>query len=300
VSHNDHQHTRLADPLPPHRSSCNASLRLCPRVENVRLNSVNLARDRRRRYGRSAFTLTELMFAMGIGSMIAVMFFSVIRTASIVTKKSSVQAELYGEGKIALERVLRCIRQEMVGLTAVGYGSGTWTNALIILADTDNDGVGDCLKGWGVRPYDDDGDGAQDTIDMDHDGVFETKLWELVQVVSPSTDLATATWNVEVLCKNLALPWTTVDGKYTYRPFMYLGANPALDDDGDGVVSETEVGNSVTTNGVIDHVAEVEAIGTIGLGMRLIKRSAFGAFESVIIFRGTIDPRNWHALYFKN
>jgi len=260
----------------------------------------------------SAFTLTEILFAIFISGMVGVMFCSTLSTWSRIQKKATVQSELHMEGKIALEKVIRRIREEMVGLAAVGYTSGDFTNALIVLADTDNDGTGDSLKGWGIRALDDDNDGRQDRVDSDGDGVLDTALWELVEVTSPSTTLTSATWAVSVLCRNISAPWSTADNQHTYQPFEYGGSDPTLDigidavadtgDEGenDGTVSEIELGNYINTNGVIDHVGEETKITTIGAGIRLLKMSAFGDIESVIIYQGMVDPRNWQPLYYKN
>jgi len=262
--------------------------------------------EKEQRFSAPGFTLTEIMCAIAIFGLIAVMFFGMLRTSGIINKRVNVQSELHGEGKIALEKITRSIREEMVGfpsgLTNVSYASGNFTNALIILADTDHNGIGDSLKGWGVAPLDEDTNGIQDKVAMDH---VDTALWTLVQVTAPSTNLAAATWSVEVLCKNISVPWSAADGLHTntYNPFEYAGAVGGvsdLDTDGDGYVSQKEIGDFVNGNGVIDNVAEVERIVTIGLGLRLLKMSAFGKVESVIIYRGTVAPRNWKSLHYKD
>jgi hypothetical protein len=258
------------------------------------------------------FTLVELLFAVAVAALVSIIFFGMLRTMGVIRARVDVQSELHVKGKIALEKIQRSIREEMVGLSTVSYQSGAVKNALIIVADANHDGVGDSLKGWGVRALDGNLDGSQDKVDTNGDGVPDTALWELVQVTSTSTNLASAAWTVTVLCKNLTVPWLTVDGVHNYRPFEYVGSDPALDvgldgidktgDSGehDGYVSETEIGNSITGDGVIDHAGEVEKVATIGVGLRFLKISAFGKLESVIVYRGTVDPRNWQPLYYKN
>ncbi len=266
----------------------------------------------RRRGTNSGFAVIELLTAGAIVALVAIMFFALLRTWGVIRTRVDVQSELYLKGKVALERILRPIREEMVGLAAVAYQSGDLQNAFVMVADTNNDGVGDALKGWGVVPLDADGDGAQDQVDVDGDGVQDTALWDLVAITAPSTNLAGAVWNVTTLCGNLTVPWVTTDGVHTYRPFEYFGSDPALDvgldgddltdDEGerDGYVTETEIGNYVNGNGIIDNAGEVEKISTIGVGLRLLKVSAFGRLESVIVYQGTVDPRNWKPFYYKN
>jgi hypothetical protein len=245
------------------------------------------------------------MFVAGIA---AVIFFGIARTWGIASKRASVQTDLQMDGRSALQKILRSIRQEMVGLEAAAYADDDFQEALIILADTNADGNGDSLKGWGIRILDDNDDDTQDRIDTDGDGVAETALWELIQITASSTLLSSSTvWKAEVLCKSLSSPWTTSDESHVYRPFEYSGSDVDLDlgDDGtastsdngedDGLISETELGNFINDNGVIDHAAESAKISTIGLGIRVLKRSAFDEIESIIIYQGTVDPRNWDA-----
>ena len=266
----------------------------------------------RRKAGTGGFTFVEVLTAMFVAALVAIMFFAMLRTWGAIDSRVGVQADLNLEGKLAFERILRSIRQEMVGIHAVSYQSGDFQNALIILADTDHDGEADLLKGWGVRPLDENGDGEQDQVDVDGDDVVETDLWELVAVTSASADLVGDAWNVEVLCRNLAVPWLTAEGVHLYRPFEFFGSDPSLDvgldgedltgDAGehDGYVSEAELGNFVTQNGVIDAPGEVEKISTIGIGLRFLKASVFGKLESVIVYQGTVDPRNWKPFDYRN
>ncbi|MBM4163303.1 MAG: hypothetical protein FJ222_02520 [Lentisphaerae bacterium] len=223
------------------------------------------------------------------------MFFSLFGAWRTIESKVTVKSELLMEGGTALEQIIRAVREEMVDLVKVRYASTGLTNALVILQDINGDGVGDRLKGWGLRVMDANGDGIQDRVDMNDDGTMETPLWELVEVSKPGTNLASSvSWNSTVLCRNVVAPWTSLDGRYVYRPFCYAGRDPALDKSPkDGYVSETEL--DVNANGVLD-VVEYSKIATIHLGLKLVKMSAIRDVESVIVYQGTMSPRNWQPL----
>jgi len=244
------------------------------------------------RKARSAFSLTELMCAVFVSSVAGVMFFSLFGAWRAIESKVTVKTELLMEGGTALEQIIRSVREDMVGLENVRYSSTGITNALVILEDINTNGVPDRLKGWGLRVMDANGDHIQDRVDMNDDGTRETPLWELIEVTKLGTNLTSiAAWNTTVLCRNVVAPWTSLDGRYAYRPFCYAGRKPALDKSPkDGYISETEMDDNA--NGVIDAVEYVN-IATIHLGLKLVKMSAISAVESVIVYQGTISPRNW-------
>jgi hypothetical protein len=247
------------------------------------------------RKARSAFSLTELMCAVFVSSVAGVMFFSLFGAWRAIESKVTVKTELLMDGGTALETIIRAVREDMVDLVKVRYASTGITNALVILEDTTGDGVGDRLKGWGLRMLDANGDNIQDRVDMNDDGTREAPLWELVQITKLGTNLTSVTaWNTTVLCRNVVAPWTSLDGRYGYRPFCYAGRDPTLDKSPkDGYISEAEL--DVNTNGVID-VVEYSKIATIHLGLKLVKMSAIYDVESVIVYQGTISPRNWEPL----
>ena len=260
-----------------------------------------------RRRKKRGFTLTEVVFATFIAGLSGMIFFNLTNTWRISEKKTTVQAGLLLDGSTTLERVLRDLRDEMVGISGVNQRIGNVVKTLVILADTDHDGVGDSLKAWGISPSDTDGNGVTDMVDLNGDGVNDTLLWDFVMLTAHSTtNLETATWQTKVLCNNLTAPWKSDDGKVIYHPFEFQGSDPEYDLgldgklgtkdalEADGILSEVELGNIINANGKIDHIGEEVKITSIGLGLRLAQSSAHGDVESVIIYRGRIDPRNWH------
>jgi len=241
----------------------------------------------------SGFTLTEVVFSVFIGALITTFFFTMMSTWRTMDKKSSVQAELLMDGRISMESIVRDVRNEMVGLAAVNFSHGNVVNALVIEADTDYDSTPDLLKGWGVRPMDEDGNGAQDWVVIEGDrGAEKTFLWELVEMTSSSLLLDNGRWQKKVMCRGLTVPWKTSDGLHRYQPFEFNGNKLELDKNSDGIVSESELGNYVTKNGVVDHIGEEDKIATIGVGIRLVKSSVGNNVESVLIYQGKIAPRN--------
>jgi len=238
------------------------------------------------------FTLTEVVFAVFISALLSAFFFSLISTWRHIDKKANVQAELIMDGRSSMESIVRDTRTQMLGLAAANYTHGDIINALIIEADTDMDSVVDSLKGWGIQPMDDDGDGVQDSVVIEgRNGREATFLWELVEMTSSSTVLGSATWNVRVMCQGITAPWVTSDG-HIYNPFEFRGSDLKLDDNNDGTVSESELGSFVTNNGIIDNVGEEDKISSVGIGIRLVKSSVGSDVESVLIYQGIIAPRN--------
>lgn len=248
---------------------------------------------RQRFRSASAFSMTELLFAIFVLTIAGLALAGVMSTWWKVSSRTQVRSNLLMNGGAVIERVSRSIRGEMLAPASIRHASGDFSQALVFLADTDGDGVADRLKGWGIRPMSSSGDGTQDRLDSDHDGVLDTELWELVEVRSLGTNLASAAWTETVRCRNLVSDWTSSDGLYDYRPFCYSGSDPALDLNSDGYVSESEIGNFVSKNGVIDHSGEVAKITTVHFGLKLAKRGLRKDLESVVLYQGTITPRNW-------
>jgi len=246
--------------------------------------------------GRSSFTITELLFAVLLFSVASLMLFTLLSFWRRIEGRVNVRSALLLDGSGAVERVVRSIRAECLEPLRTRYAAGNFQNAFIFLADTNADGLPDSLKGWGLKVMDLDRNGAQDLVDSNGDGAPDTPLWELVEAKASTTNLASAVWKVTVLCQNLVAPWTSSDGRHQYRPFSYSGSDPRLDSDNDGFISESEIGNFVTANGLIDHVSEVAKITAIHFGLKLVKVGARRDVESVILYQGTITPRNWQPL----
>ncbi len=299
--------------------------------------------------GQAGVSIIEMLLGISILIIFTGMVFQSFSQLYKVTGKQTMQSDTTSKARGAMERVAQSLRDDLVEFNAVSgtplgvnfdlndtgdnpvvrdgilyyfdenhtaqlYDAGSGQVATAGLDDASGDGLADVI-GIGLVRQDLNGDGIQDFIDLNNDGVADDldgdgnpdPLWALTLVhFNNINDVSTASlWlNGQVLATNLYIRRLDAMGPlsaYNIDTFQFSAHNPiamlydtaAYGGDQDTIVEEDELGNMKSADGIINDPSEVSAIDSITITLHIAEISHTGKRSIVLsdISSDLITPR---------
>ncbi|MFC1709922.1 type II secretion system protein J [Candidatus Omnitrophota bacterium] len=264
----------------------------------VRTSAGRSSIDRRSSgiWSGTGFTLIELIISTAIFCMLVLMIFSLAGSFRNIAALTNSLFIARSDQERALYQITAPIREDLIAIHSVNgemHLADGWRikDLLVYHVDLDHDGNRDLdglgnpiLKGVGLRQQDMDGDGQQDFLDANQNGVQDIE-WEeadwtdgngdpifwnkepfLFEMVTGDVRTDSVTFwmdNLQSWCRNIRSDGNSdEDGSpegnevTTYGLFEYESDNfdDGLDSNSDGIIQEFEIGDWNNGNGKIDNL----------------------------------------------